>query len=122
MTKLRKWISDFINFLRLLRGMPPTRTGVSRAGAKQAREAMHVRGAGGGTSSADSHLGKAIAGGHQEKVYGDPRSRNRVVGYGGRAPRHQAAPSGFLTAILVLLFMSLLTSALLLNSALWRWL
>ena len=72
-----------------VRGLPPTRTGVSNAGAKQAGEAIHARGGGGGggagafsgTSATDSHLGKAIASGHQEKVYGDPASKNRVVGY-----------------------------------------
>ena len=86
---VRRTFGELRNFVRLMRGMPPTRTGVSRAGAKQARRASHVGGPGGatafsGTSSADSHLGKAVASGHQEKVYGDPGSKNRVVGYGGK--------------------------------------
>ena len=108
-------IRNFKNFVRLIRGLPPTRTGVSNAGAKQAGEAIHARGPGGGgsgTSSADSHLGKAIAGGHQEKVYGDPASKNRVVGYGGRAPRHRRKKSSVVTVLLVLLFLAIIVSAL----------
>ena len=100
--------------MRLLRGMPPTRTGVSKAGAKQARDTSHARGPGGGgsgTSAADSHLGKAIAGGHQEKVYGDPASKNRVVGYDGRAPRHRKKGSGLVTVLLGLLFLAIIVSA-----------
>ena len=111
-------IRNFKNFVRLIRGLPPTRTGVSNAGAKQAGEAIHARGGGGGggwcsgTSAADSHLGKAIAGGHQEKVYGDPASKNRVVGYGGRAPRHRRKKSSVVTVLLVLLFLAIIVSAL----------
>ena len=99
-----------------MRGLPPTRTGVSKAGAKQAREALHVRGSGGtagafsGTSATDSHLGKAIASGHQEKVYGDPASKNRVVGYGGQAPRHRKKRSSIVTVLIVLLFLAILVS------------
>ncbi|MDE0700896.1 MAG: hypothetical protein F4Y27_07625 [Acidimicrobiaceae bacterium] len=112
----RNAVRSFTNFLRLLRGMPPTRTGVSTTGAKQAREALHVRGPGGtagafsGTSSTDSHLGKAIASGHQEKVYGDPASKNRVVGYGGHAPKYRKKSSGFVTVVLVLLFLGIILS------------
>ena len=115
---VRNTFRELRNFVRLLRGMPPTRTGVSKAGAKQAREALHVRGSGGtagafsGTSATDSHLGKAIAGGHQEKVYGDPASKNRVVGYGGRAPRHRRKKSSVVTVLLVLLFLAIIVSAL----------
>ena len=101
-------IRNFKNFVRLIRGLPPTRTGVSNAGAKQAGEAIHARGGGGGgtagafsgTSATDSHLGKAIASGHQEKVYGDPASKNRVVGYGGQAPRHRKKSSGLVIVLL----------------------
>ena len=99
-----------------MRGLPPTRTGVSKAGAKQAREALHVRGSGGtagafsGTSATDSHLGKAIASGHQEKVYGDPASKNRVVGYGGQAPRHRKKRFSIVTVLIVLLFLAILVS------------
>ena len=118
LARIRNFIQNLKNFVRLLRGMPPVRTGVSKAGAKQAREALHVRGSGGtagafsGTSATDSHLGKAIAGGHQEKVYGDPASKNRVVGYGGRAPRHRKKSSGLVTVLLVLLFLAIIVSAL----------
>ena len=113
-------IRNFKNFVRLIRGLPPTRTGVSNAGAKQAGEAIHARGGGGGggagafsgTSATDSHLGKAIASGHQEKVYGDPASKNRVVGYGGQAPRHRKKSSGLVTVLLVLLFLAIIVSAL----------
>ena len=84
---LRNAFKNFTNFLRLLRGMPPIRSGVSNAGARRAREAMHVRGGGDfpvtGTSRTDSHLGKAIAGGHEEKVYGDPASKRRVSATAG---------------------------------------
>lgn len=109
----RNAIRSFTNFLRLLRGMPPTRTGVSTTGAKQAREAMHIRGSHTpvtGTSRTDSHLGKAIASGHKEKVYGDPASKNRVVGYGGHAPKHRKKPSAFVTVLLVLLFLGIIVS------------
>ena len=108
---IRNAIRNFINFLRLLLGMPPTRGGVSNAGARQAREAMHVSvGPGGGSafsggSSADNLLGKAIASGHQKKVYGDPASKNRVVGYGGRAPKVRQKPSGLVTIVLVWLLL-----------------
>ena len=119
MARIRNFIQNLKNFLRLLRGMPPTRTGVSKAGAKQAGEAIHARGGGGaggagafsGTSATDSHLGKAIASGHQEKVYGDPASKNRVVGYGGRAPRHRKKSSSWVTVLLVLLFLAIIVSA-----------
>ena len=114
MARIRNFIRNFKNFLRLMRGMPPIRSGVSKAGAKQARDASHARGPGGGgsgTSSADSHLGKAIASGHQEKVYGDPASKNRVVGYGGQTPRHHKKSSGLVTVLLVLLFLAIIVSA-----------
>ena len=117
LARIRNFISNFRNFLRLMRGLPPTRTGVSKAGAKQAREALHVRGSGGtagafsGTSATDSHLGKAIASGHQEKVYGDPASKNRVVGYGGQAPRHRKKRFSIVTVLLVLLFLAIIVSA-----------
>lgn len=93
--------------------MPPT-PGVSNAGTEQAREALHVRGQGGtggvfsATSRTDGLIGKAIASGHQEKVYGDPASKNRIVGHGGYAPKHQMKPSGFGTVLLVLLFLAAL--------------
>ncbi len=92
--------------------MPPTRTGVSKAGAKQAREAMHIDGGGAftGTSAADGVLGKAIASGHQEKTFGDPASNNRLVGSGGQAPRYRKKPSGVVTALLVLLLLAIIVS------------
>ncbi len=75
---------------------------------------MHVRGPGAfsGTSAADSYLGKAVAGGHQEKVYGDPASKNRVVGYGGQAPRYRKKKLNIVTVLIVLLFLVILVSQL----------
>lgn len=111
---VRNTFRELRNFFRLMRGMPPIRSGVSKAGAKQAREAMHVsRGGGGGgafsgTSATDGVLGKAIASGHQEKVHGDPASKNRVVGYGGQAPRYRKKTSSFVTVLLVLLFLAVI--------------
>ena len=90
--KIRKVVNEITNFLRLMRGVPPTRAGASNAGAsnagaRQARESMHVSSGGGGgggsfggSSAADKHLGEAIARGHKEQNYGDPASPRRVVG------------------------------------------
>ena len=94
-----------------MRGMPPTRPGVSNTRAKRVREAM--RGGGGayaGTRAADGALGNAIARGHQEKVYGDPASRHRVVGYGAQAPRHRRKRFSWATLLLVLLVFAFLVS------------
>ena len=111
---VKKTFRELRNFFRLMRGMPPIRTGVSNAGAKQAREASHVYKAGGGggaftgTSAADGVLGKAIASGHQEKVYGDPASKNRVVGYGGHAPLHRKKKRNIVTVLIVLVLLVIL--------------
>ena len=88
--------------------MPPTRGGVSNAGAKLARGAMHVRGGGfvggnfSGSSQSDSFLGEAIASGHREKVYGDPNAEIPVIGYGQQAPKHQKQTSRFTRVLLIL--------------------
>ncbi len=98
-----------------MRGMPPIRSGASRSGARGAQGAVHAQGPGGGafgTSSADSHLGKAIASGHQEKVYGDPASKNRLVGYGGQAPRYRKKKLNIVTVLIILLFLVILVSQL----------
>ena len=49
------------NFLRLLRRMPKGSSGVSNAGAKRARQAMHVSRTGfSGTSKTDKFLAKEL--------------------------------------------------------------
>ena len=54
------------NFLRLLLRMPKGRSGVSNAGAKRARQAMHVSRTGfTGTSRTDKFLGKELRDGHK---------------------------------------------------------
>lgn len=89
---VRRTIGNFVNFIRLLRGVRPNRSGVD-AGFKQAREAMHVSGGRGGgmgySSNTDKLIGKAMVDGHKKKAYGDPGSKNPVVGYGGQAPKHR---------------------------------
>ena len=109
---LRNAFKNFTNFLRLLRGMPPTSSGVSNAGAKQASGAMNIRGIGGftktGADRSDNLLGKALADGHKVTVYGDPASKRRVVGYGGRTPEHRKKTSGFVTVLLVGVFIGAL--------------
>lgn len=112
----RKHFRSFVNFVRLLRHLPPDRGGVSNVGAKQARQAMHVHSGGTdftGTSRTDPYLGKAIASGHKQKVYGDPASKNRVVGYGGYPPKYKRKPSGAVTLILVLVLLAVLVGVLL---------
>lgn len=113
----RKQFRGLANFVRLLRGLPPDRGGVSKVGAKQARQAMHIWGAGGvtnvtGTTHSDSYLGKAIASGHKKKVYGDPASKNQIVGYGGHPPKHRRKTSGLVTLILVLVFLAIVVLVL----------
>ena len=53
------------NFLRLLLRMPKGRSGVSNAGAKRARQAMHVSRTFSGTSATDKILGKELRDGHK---------------------------------------------------------
>ena len=69
---MKKMFRELKNFVRLMRGMPPIPSGVSKAGAKQAGEAMHSVACGGGgftgTSATDGVIGKAIASDHQKKV------------------------------------------------------
>lgn len=107
--RIRRAILNFINFVRLLFTMPPPRGGVSNAGAKLARGAMHVRGGGGdlggfsGSSQSDSFLGEAIASGHRQKVYGDPNAEIPVIGYGQQAPKHQRQTSRYTIALLILM-------------------
>ena len=53
-------------FLRLLIRMPKGRSGVSNAGAKRARQAMHVSRTGfSGTSRTDKFLAKELRDGHK---------------------------------------------------------
>ena len=54
------------NFLRLLLRMPKGRSGVSNAGAKRARQGMHVTGFGfSGKSTTDKFLAKELRDGHK---------------------------------------------------------
>ena len=111
-------IDQVHGFFLLLVRMPgqPRKPNPSKAAAKRVREASHATRAGTavtGSSATDRVLGKELAAGHKQKVYGDPMAERPVVGYGGRAPKHPRRRSRFLTlpvfvALLLLVVVGLL--------------
>ena len=109
---IRRVIKEITSFLRLLRGMPPTRTRASTSGQKQLRDAFGLSPQNiPSTKGAEGRLlAKVLRDGQQEKVYGDPSSKNRVVEYGGRT--HRKKKSTFVTVLLILLLALVVLSVL----------
>ena len=61
-----RFFKNLWSFLHLLRRMPKGRSGVSKAGAKRARQAMHVSRSGfTGSSKTDKFLAKEFRDGHK---------------------------------------------------------
>ena len=117
---IRKALVNLANFFHLLLHMPLKGRYVPRSNTGMAREAMHVTSRGtSGTTAADKFLATELSKGHQIELHGDPSSSRPVVGYGGRAPEPQKRRSVLVTAVVILLLLSVLIVARLSPSVGW---